>query len=194
MPSSSTGEAVLTAYARSLIKFKARQLSRKPGFSRSDEEDIAQELTLHLLAQAHHFDPQRGSANTFAARVIMPAVKMILRDRNRLKRAPGFTAQSLEDAHAHLDEAVVSLREVVTEADLRRRLSTAVNDHGRSELIAAVVEVFQSLPPDLQDLCRRLIDIPAASVAREMGISRRQLRKAIERIRLNFEAAGLKDF
>jgi len=54
--------------------------------------------------------------------------------------------------------------------------------------------VFQSLPPDLQDLCRRLIDIPAASVAREMGISRRQLRKAIERIRLNFEAAGLKDF
>ena len=35
-------DAVLTAYARMLINKKARQLCRKPGFSRSDQEDPAE--------------------------------------------------------------------------------------------------------------------------------------------------------
>ena len=187
-------DAVLTAYARSLIRFKAKQLARKRGFTKSDQEDLEQDLTAHLLAQAHHLDAKRGSANTFAARVIKSAIAMLLRDRHRQKRAAGFTAQSLEGTRTRSAEEVESLRDMLTEADLRRRIGTGACDQDRAELITAVGQAFQSLPPDLQDLCRRLIEGTAASLARELGISRRQVRNAIERIRLHFEAAGLGDF
>jgi len=194
MQPASAPESVLTAYAKSLIKYKARQLTRKPEFSRSDEEDVAQELTVYLLTRAHLFDPNRALSKTFADRVIKSAIAMMLRDRRRLKRAPGFSAQSIEQTGARPDEPVDTLRDALTEADLRRRLGTAVDDHNRSEAIAAVLEAFQSLPSDLQDLCHRLIAGSEAATAREMGISRRQLRKAIERIRVHFESTGLKDF
>ncbi|UCC31266.1 MAG: sigma-70 family RNA polymerase sigma factor [Phycisphaerales bacterium] len=187
-------DAVFTAYAQSLIRFKARQLSRKPGFSRTDEDDVAQELKAHLLAQAHHFDPNRGTANTFAAQVIRTAVAMLLRDRRRQKRAADFAAISLERTHARPDEEVVSLREVLTEWDLRRRIGTAASEHDRAELIAAVVEAVRSLPASDQEICQRLIGGTMTSVARDLGVSRRQVRKAVERIRRHFEASGLEDF
>ena len=87
MRSSSHHGAVLTTYAQSLIRFKAKQLSRKPGFSRTDEEDVAQELTAYLLSRAHLFDPRRASADTFADRVIRTAKAMLLRDRRRQQHA-----------------------------------------------------------------------------------------------------------
>jgi len=187
-------DAVLTAYARSLIKFKARQLSRKPGFSYSDEEDVAQDLTAHLLAQAHRFDPKRASVDTFADRVICSAIRMLLRDRHRQKRAAGFAAQSLEGTRAGSDQGVESLRDGLVEADFRRRIGTAANDQDRAELIAAVGQAVQSLPSEDQEICRRLIEEPSAAVARDLGISRRQVRNAIDRIRKQFESAGLGDF
>ena len=193
MDSPHARNALLTAYAQSLIKFKARQLSRKPGFSRSDEEDVSQELTAHLLTQAGLYDPKRGSANTFADRVIKSAIAMLLRDRRRQKRAAGFTAQSLEQTYVRQDQGIASLRDVLGLADLYRRTGAGDDDERRAETVAAVIEAFQSLPPDLQDLCRRLIDGTAASAARELGISRRQFRNAIERVRHHFEASGLED-
>lgn len=186
--------AVLTEYAQSLIKFKARQLSRRPGFSRSDEEDVAQELTVHLLSKAHQFDPNRASVNTFADRVIRSAIAMLLRDRRRQKRAAGFAATSLEDIPAQSGGDVESLRDMLTEADLRRRIGIAASDQDRADLIAAVVEAMRSLPAADQETCRRLIEGSKASVARDLRVSRRQIRNAIERIRRHFEAAGLGDF
>ncbi len=186
-------DAVFTAYAQSLIKFKSRQLSRKPGFNRSDEEDVAQELTTHLLTQAHRFDPSRASADTFADRVIQSKIAMILRDRRRLKRAAGFSAQSLEQPTDVRDHGAASLRDVLGTADLNRRTGAGDDGERRAAIIAAVVEAVRSLPPDLQDVCRRLIDRPTAAVARDLGTSRRQLRNAIESVRSHFEAAGLGD-
>lgn len=194
MDSAPARDAALSAYAQSLIKFKARQLSRKPGFSRSDEEDVAQELTARLLAQAPLYDPKRASANTFAERVIKSAVAMLLRDRRRLKRAAGFTAQSLEQTYVAQDHGIASLREMLRPSDLCRRTGAGEVDDRRAEAIALVVDAFRSLPPDLQDICRRLTDGTPAGTARDLRISRRQVQNAIERVRRHFEAADLGDF
>lgn len=184
-------DAVLTAYAKSLIAYKAKQFSRKPGFSRSDEEDIAQELAAHLLAQAHHFDLNRASPNTFSARVIESKIAMILRDRGRHKRAVGLTARSLEQTPRTAEQHGASLRDTLADADLRRRTGAGDEVADRTETVAAVVKAFVSLPPGLQAVCRLLIDGTPASAARDLGISRRQVRNAMERIRVQFEAAGL---
>ncbi len=191
MGHASARDAVLTAYAQSLIRFKARQLTRGLGFSRSDEDDMAQELTAQLLARADLFDPSRASASTFADRVVRSAIATLLRDRRRQKRAAGFTARSLEQTSVAQDHESVSLRDTLELADLARRTGASDDPEGRAETIAAVVEAVLSLPPDLQDVCQLLMDGPAASVARQLGISRHELGSVIARIRKHFESAGL---
>lgn len=185
-----TGDAVLTAYARSVIRFKAHQLSRKPGCSRSDEEDFAQELTACLLAQAHLFDPKRASVDTFADRVVNSAVAMILRSRRRQKRAAGFKAISLESTSAREGGKTVPLRDVLAPSDLDRRTGMDSGNTPPSDLSSHVMEAWQSLAPDLQDVCKLLMEMREAAVAKAMGISRRQVRSCIERIRVHFESQG----
>lgn len=43
----SQGTDVCTEYARTLIRVKARQIVRRPGFSSSDTDDVEQDLFLH---------------------------------------------------------------------------------------------------------------------------------------------------
>jgi len=184
-------DAVLTAYAQSLIRVKARQLSRKRGFSRSDEDDVAQELTAYLLARAHRFDPDRASVSTFADRVIRSAIATLLRDRRRQKRAVGFTVQSLEGTSVAQDRGSASLRDTLGLPDRGRRTGTANDEESRAETVTAVVEALRSLRPDLQDVCRRLSDGTIASVARDLGLSRHRVGIIVGEIRRHFEAAGL---
>jgi RNA polymerase sigma-70 factor, ECF subfamily len=190
MGNQTKGSAVLTAYAKSLIRFKARQLTRNAGYARSDREDLEQELVLQLLSKAHLYDASRASADTFADRVITSAIAMILRDRRRQKRAAGLTAKSLERTRAGQEHGSVALRDVIVGEDLRRRGALGDDATGR-DAFCDVNDVLASLPAEVQGVCRRLADGNAASMAREMGISRRQLRNVVGMIRRRFEAAGL---
>lgn len=181
-------DAVFTAYAKSLIKYKARQLSRKTGFSRTDEKDIAQGLVLALLAKAHLYDSSRSSQNTFVDRVVRSAIAMLLRDRRRLKRAAGFTAESL-DKPSSCDADTAPLRDSLPASG-----PSGPETVEQADFVAAMGNVVESLPPDLQGIAARLKIDPVSAVARDMGISRRQVRNAIEHIRNHFESKGLKDF
>lgn len=89
-------DADLSAYAKSLIHYKARQLARQRGFLRREEEDLQSELTVRLLAELHRYDENRGSPNTFFDRVIETAAGMIARERRRLKRGGGALPVSLD--------------------------------------------------------------------------------------------------
>ncbi|MCW2901494.1 MAG: hypothetical protein JWO67_3759, partial [Streptosporangiaceae bacterium] len=169
-------DAVLTAYAKSLIAFKAKQLCRKPGFSRSDEEDFVQDLTLALLEKRGRYDPSRGaSPDTFANRVVISKVKMILRDRRRTKRAAGFTAASLDcDTTAGAD-GPAPLSQLMTGDDRARRGTSGPPDPLASlERREALEAALASLPPDLAAVAERLRGRSANAAAVELGISRRR--------------------
>lgn len=183
------GDADLPAYAKSLIRFKAKQLSRKPGFSRSDQEDLEQELTLHLLRHAVDFDPERGSLNTFVSRVIDSAVAMILRDRNRLKRAAGHRVRSL-DIPRIVADSVTTLGAGLTPDDAHRRLGT-VPDADVKERLVTLAAARASLPAGLQRVCDLLASGSEAAAARELNVSRRKIRNAKEQIKRHFDSAGL---
>src|SRR5690606_18928212 len=96
MSNAQSKEFILTEYAQNLIEFKARQLSRRWDFSQSDREEIQQELWLAVVDQAERFDSERASLDTFIDRVVNTAVRGILRNRERQKRANGFQAVSLD--------------------------------------------------------------------------------------------------
>jgi RNA polymerase sigma factor (sigma-70 family) len=185
--------ALTTEYVQKLISIKARQLVRKPGFSRSDQPDAEQELVAHILRAAHLFDPGRGSVRTFIARVVDSAVAMILRDRRRLKRAAGFRVLSLADPAFSGTDHESTLAETIEEADLRRRCGGGVCRRDDEDRVQAIdlARILAGLPPHLQEMAGWLKEESEAAVARDLGISRRQVRKAVAQIREAFEAAGL---
>ena len=186
--------ALTSQYVRQLLQVKARQLTGHRGFNPSEQLDLQQDLAVHVLKQAHHFDPSRACVNTFIARVVDSAVAMLLRDRRRLKRAAGFRSRSLEEALFHGERGTGSLAELLDEADgCRRSGGEPVSDQERSDLRADTQRVLADLPPELQEIAARLVNATEAAIARDMGISRRQVRNAVEMIRAQFLRLSLDD-
>jgi len=187
-------DAVLTDYANSLIRFKARQLSRRAGFSCSDQEDLEQDLWAALLSQAEAFDPDRASLDTFIDRVVNSAVRMILRDRRRQKRANGFHTQSLDAQGPGGNCNATSPACGLDEHDRRRhRGSVPTDETARRDDRDATEHALHQMPAPLRDVCRRVMGGSISSAARELGRSRRQIRNALAEARAYFERAGLGD-
>ncbi len=185
---------VVTEYAKALIQAKARQLCRRRDFSPSEQEDIEQELWLAVLEKAERFDPARASLETFLDRVVSRAVAMLLRSRKRRKRGNGVLPLSLESDFTSTGEGLKPLSDTVSSEDVARRLGTQSADpFARLEQTEAVEYALARMPERLRDICRRLMTGTVASVARELGISRHQVHKAVEEARPYFEEAGLEN-
>ncbi|GAB6185743.1 sigma-70 family RNA polymerase sigma factor [Thermopirellula anaerolimosa] len=186
---------VVTQYAKALIQAKARQLCRRRDFRPSEQEDIEQELWLAVLEKAERFDPARARLETFLDRVVSRAAAMLLRSRKRRKRGNGVLPLSLESDFTSTGEGLKPLSETVFLADVARRLGTQSADPvERLEQTEAIECALAQMPERLRDICRRLMTGTVASVARELGISRYQVRKALEEARPYFEEAGLQNF
>ena len=191
MSSSQRNDFVLTDYARKLIRFKARQLCRLHSFSKSDEEDLQQERWLAVVNQAGKFDPARASLDTFIDRVVNTAVAMILRDRQRQKRANGFQTVSLDvtPSDGHGNEPLAAK---VSQDDLARRLGTDPTDEAeRRETAEAVASALAKLPDELRDVCRRVMGGSISAAAEDLETSRRQIRNALASARPYLEEAGV---
>ena len=185
--------ALTAAYIQKLLKIKARQLTRRPEFRRTDPADIEHDLICHVLQQAHHFDPTRGCVGTFVARIVDSAIGMMCRHRQRLKRAPGFAAISLENTFVGRcsDKLETPLSDVVQEGHLWRRTKPeSPSPQWQAELAGDMADALAALPPQLRAIARRLMQGTENAVARELGISRRQLHKAVDAIRKHLERNG----
>ena len=193
MKSADAQSVVFTEYAKSCVRVKARQLSRRSEFSRSDEDDLQQDMWLTLLKEAHRFDPQRASLNTFVDRVVNSAAGMILRRPYRQKRSPGQKAVSLDRTKVAMDgEAKRPLSQLISVADLARRTGATRSDEAaRHDDAEAFAHAVDAMPDDVRDVCRQVMGGSISSAARELGISRRQIREALQAARPYFERAGL---
>jgi RNA polymerase sigma factor (sigma-70 family) len=193
----SQGNHVCTEYARTLIRVKARQLVRRPGFNRSEIGDVEQELFLHLLVQMQQFDPSRGSLNTFFARVIDSGVAMLVRERRRGKRTPetGVVVQSLEVMIDQVDGPPAPLGATLSQDDSQRRTGVdAKSDIDLFELADDVAQLIEALPAELQAVCRARIDRNRQETESTLGLSRRDYDAAIEQIREHFARGGFGEF
>ncbi len=194
MPNSFDPQGIVTEYARTLIRVKAKQLVRRPGFCRSDQDDIEQDLALYLLSQADNFNPDRASLNTFIDRVVNSAAAMLVRERGRIKRRPAgdVEVQSLEEKVEQPDGPPEPLWMLISIADLARRTGVdCPSDVEMFELLESVSSAFSSLPQELQDVCRSLLERNRAETEQELKLSRRRFDAAMDRIRQHFAQAGL---
>lgn len=191
MPGSSIQDLVVTDYARRLIRFKARQISRRTGFSPSDREDIEQELWTLLFTQAPTYDAARASIDTFIDRVVNSGVRMILRERRRGKRSEGFIAQSIDDLP--LESACEGDRaqpEVDGESRGRHRGVYSVSEMLRAEDAESTMHALREMPPAIREVCQRVMAGTVKSASRELGMSRRQIGNVLEHARSYLEQAG----
>lgn len=194
MGNAPAGNIVLTDYATTLIRVKARQLCRRTDFSSSEHDDITQELWLRLLTKAHYFDPQRGSLGTFVDRVVCSHVRTILRGRRRQSRLPWSGAISLERTIVEVDGIPTPAYQTISEADLHRRIGTVFTcGAARQEEAAALAHALRSMPARLRDVCQHLREGTISSAARALGTSRRQVRSAKRAVRRYFQRAGLEN-
>jgi RNA polymerase sigma-70 factor (ECF subfamily) len=198
MSTAAVHAALASGFVQKMVKIKACQLRRRPEFARTDLKDIQQELVTRILDRAHLFDPARGAPTTFIAAVIGSAVPMMCRDRRRLKRAGEVQTTSLDSSVMQKDgqeEVEMSLADQLSEPDrLRHRCGDHCPDQQRRDTAAAVAAATDRMPPQVRDVCRRLMDGGSeSSVARDLGLSRRQVRNAMELAREELRRAGLEE-
>ncbi|GJQ30462.1 MAG: hypothetical protein HBSAPP03_23460 [Phycisphaerae bacterium] len=174
-------------FTSELIRRKAAHLCRRPGFSRTDEEDLRQEMSLYLWTKARLFDAQRGNIEAFVNTALTSWVAMELRRRRRIKRRDGFRAISLEGTFVECDGQLDSLASVTGEADhLRRTGRDTVNFIEHIEVLEAYRAIDAALTRRERALLRDVIDHGVAGAARIRRVSRRQIDRALAAIRNRF--------
>ena len=181
-------EAFLTDYAHIAVRCKANQLSRSPGFRRHEQADLEQELWAALFAQTAKFNPRRAAMDTFIECVLSTKVIMLVRERRREKRQQGQHACSLDQETGSVGNVLSAA--MTEDGDHRRCLESYQARLFRSEDQQALLRVLNQMPSELQAICRCLMVATVTEAARNLGISRRQLRRAVEVARTYLRDAG----
>ncbi|GAB6184576.1 sigma factor [Thermopirellula anaerolimosa] len=195
LPAQPGTEPVLDSFAEWLIRRKARQLARLPGFTRSDREDIEQELRLKLLKHLASYDPQQGRRQAFVTALVERQAANLLRAKWAEKR-DHRSVRSLSMVVAEdEEEGPVELAETISQRHLDARLGRATREeHELAELVMDVRDVIAGLPPELGELAQRLKTDSLSQIARDLGVPRTTLADRVRKLRRCFEQAGLRDY
>jgi len=182
-------------YAVQLIKYKARQLVGRVGFTESDREDLEQEMVLDLLRRLPKFDPKRAGRNTFIARIVEHKVATIIEAQKAGMRDYRLCSCSLNDRLEDEEGRSIERMETIDQEDYLRR--TGKLSRPMSELRNLSIDLrsaVQTLPPELRELCKRLQTESVTEISRDTGIPRGTIYESIKKLRAIFEDAGLKDY
>jgi RNA polymerase sigma factor (sigma-70 family) len=191
MDCTSGKESVFTAYAGDLIRVKAKQLRRRRDFRTVDPDDLQQDLWVAVVRVAGQFDPAKSSSVTYLQHVVDSAVAGLVRARHRQKRTNGVPTHSLSDAVDRGVDSTDTLATTVSEADLTRRTGVEpVDDRDRLEDAEAVKSALFQMPVEMRDDCRRVMGGTVTSAARDLGVSRRQVRNTLAETKPYLERAG----
>lgn len=183
-------QQVLHPYAEKLIRNKARRLVGHAGFVCSDQADIEQELRLDLLRRLSNFDPGKATLNTFADRVVRHKVASIIEAKKARLRDYRRQQCSLNDPLKTPDGKRAERGDTVDQNEACRR--TGRSSRSTEDLANDLSAAVSNLPPDLRDLCHRLMNQNLTEAAQDAGIPRGTLYESVETLRRRFEKAGLK--
>ncbi|MBK8915019.1 MAG: sigma-70 family RNA polymerase sigma factor [Phycisphaerales bacterium] len=170
----------LDEYATTLIRLKARQLIGQYGFSRSDREDLEQELTLNLLIRLSRFDPSKGQPATFVRMVVDRRVASLIRERKSLSRDYRRARHLLDEISDEIGDG--SLTE------------PAVDDQHERDLAMDMAEALDTLSDVQRSIAESLRDAPLTEVARKHHCSREAMRRHAEQVRRHLARRGLDQY
>jgi DNA-directed RNA polymerase specialized sigma24 family protein len=175
-----------------LVRRKAYELIRKPGFHRQDLEDIEHDLFLHLLSKSALFDPARATPWTFASRLIENKAASMIRKANAKKRSYHLHETSINEPIRNCKGKEVELAAIVDESMGRRH--TGQRRRSEAELIQLrmdVAEANQALPSPLREVAALLSHVSEFAASEVLGVSRRQTAEHVAALRALYDDRGL---
>lgn len=179
-----------------LVRYKAKQLCRQPGFSNEDQPDLEQELIIELVRHLPAYDPLKASLRTFADVIVRQKIADLIETQLARKRDPRAIIGSLNDLVGVEDDGRPEER--WTTVDIEEYLqSTGATGRSREEQLDLGIDletVIDGLPEDLRCLCGLLSEKNISEVSRELNIARTTLNYTVKKIRKLFEDAGLRDY
>lgn len=183
------------SFASQLIRQKARQLVRHPGFNKSEQKDIEQELALELVLKYRCFDPNRARESTFIARVLENKAISLVRTRIAEKRDFRRDAHSLNETVRDADGGSVERAQTLDDsASARHTGQSRRSDAEHRRMQQDIADFLQTLPAELQSLAAMLMGQSEHAVSQALGISRRQIANQVAQLRELFEDAGLREY
>jgi RNA polymerase sigma-70 factor, ECF subfamily len=175
-----------------LIRWKARTLIGRAGFTAEDRRDLEQELTLRLLSPLSRYDPTRGERLVYAQVLVDRVAANILRDQQRLKRAGGPVA-SLDQPLGGDDPS-----DLVASVGGRERDAvggtTPRSDEELQQLALDVASVLERLPDDVRAIAVGLMTESLAALARRLGVPRSTLRDRVQGLRERLGRGNLDEY
>lgn len=188
----SSHDIVSHPFAATFIRVKARQLCRRTDFSRSDFDDLQQDMRLYLLEKAHLFDPERANIEAFITKTLSTWVAMRLRFQERQKRRDSHKTASLEGTLVECDGGLAPLGAALLEEDGGRRTQAyPISSLEQVELRDALEHVMDKLVPEEREVLHHIAEHGYRSAIRSLGMSRRRIDKVMARVRQLAEENGL---
>lgn len=161
------------------IRLKSWQLTKHLVFCESDQEDIEQELQLHVMQRLPKYNPARGKLSTFVARIIRNKITSMLRFRTAQRR--DYRRNGAWPDGALDDPAQIKHRQ-------------GHSDIEQASLKLDVTQALQSLPPEVRQVAEALKHKSRTTVAREFKLSRAQMARIMSLIRRRFESENLQEY
>jgi len=158
---------------------KAAELVGRHGFGEDDVDDLAQELTLHLIRQWPAFDSTKIQAITFIHKLVDVLVQELIRELCAPKRDHRRERSLSKAAEYGLLDGV--------------RGQPDVSDFDRIDLQDDCRSVLSSLPSELRRIAELLREMTPSAAACELGVPEATLRLRMAELREYFVAAGYGD-
>ena len=140
------------------IQVAVNAFIRKYRLSKSERDDLIQDVSLHLIQQAQNFNPSVGAWSTFVKCVVRSKLASIRRasgTRNHRKESRTVSLnQKTRDRDGRMAEMGDLVEEGASTAKKLRKIRTA---QSLSELKTDVHIVVARMKPELSSLCQELL-------------------------------------
>ena len=178
-------------FAIKLIRYKARRLVERPGFSRDELPDIEQALHLDLLQRLPRYDPARAGVRTFTTRVVNHQVLTLI--EARLAGVRDFRKEdgSFDERGGECGNGENGPPAAWGGSYLRSRIQDTVESERQQALRIDVEGSLAELPEQDRSLCERLKTSSVSEISRDTGVPRGTIYERVGKIRSRFEKAGL---
>ncbi|HAI10690.1 MAG TPA: hypothetical protein DCM28_03240 [Phycisphaerales bacterium] len=173
---------IIDEYALDRIRFRIRQLDSQFELSDEDREDLHNDMVRELLNAFRRFNPLLAQRQTFISRVLDRFVLYAMRQYCMKQERDFENPVGFEQIH------------VGYEPRINNPSQGELDERDRSDLRMDVIQIVSELPEDLQRVCRVLMEQSGRSAARELGMSKSTLYRAIAQIREHFVERGYADF
>ena len=182
-------------FAARLIRSKARQLSQKSPFTRSDRDDIEQQLRIDLLDRFQHYDPERANWKSFLLAVIDRRVASLYKAARAQKRRHERDVVSLS-TEVPGDEGVPT---ELAQTLLPRHQDFLVGSslHEDQEAFALehdVATVLAQLPTELRKLAELLKTQSVSQIARRLRLPRSTVVDQVARLAEHFKKHEMQNY